>query len=66
MRWWLRTSPTRWLLLSSGNMARNTHAGLEVLVEGDLHAHARPVRDSFNFCPNPHLWPHSQRFGGSW
>ena len=26
MRWWLRTSPTRWLLLSSGNMARNTRA----------------------------------------
>ena len=26
VRWWLRTSPTRWLLLSSGNMARNTRA----------------------------------------
>ena len=46
--------------------AEHARAVLEVLVEGDLHAHARPVRDNFNFCPNPHLWPHSQRLGGSW
>ena len=46
--------------------AEHARAVLEVLVEGDLHAHLRPVRDSINFCPNPHLWPHSQRLGGSW
>lgn len=65
MRWLIRTSPTRWLLLSSGNMARNTRARSWMYSSKETCTRARRARRGrpASVLAPIHIypWPHSQR-----